>query len=405
MGKDKSWLEKTPIEFQVVTTACCWPQTEEQADRLDRLLRRSIDWTRLLRIAHRNRVKGLVFASLWTRGNLIPGVVLEELKAASLTLLRDNVIAARYATCLTAEFAASGISVAVVKGAPLGQMLYGALNLRQGKDIDLLVPETSLEAADNALRRNGHIRSAAPSAATAQELQAYRIYRSHYEYEPGPGKPQVELHWRLHLNPHFGPSSYPESGWQTVAFEPGIRIHTLGDLDLLCYLCAHGSTHAWSRLKWIVDIATLLASTPDLAVPLLKRSRQQNTERAACQALLLAHDLFGTPLPPAMAAPTIAVRLLHRIARDTLTFGGAEQEIAEGPFLLRQVYFSQLLLSTSFRQLLAGFHNQLLAPAISRGPLSSRAARIAAPLRSVYRWLWRTANPYLGEHGRVDQAK
>jgi len=393
MGKDRSWLEKTPIEFQVVTTACCWPQTEEVVARLDGLLRRSIDWSRLLRIAHRNRVKGLVFSSLSTQGDRVPIAVLKELRAASLSLLRDNVIAARYATHLTDEFAASGMSVATVKGAPLGQMLYKTLHLRHGKDIDLLVAEASLEAADSALRREGHIRYAPPLSATPKELQAYRIYRSHYEYEPGPGRPQVELHWRLHLNPHFGPASYPEPEWQTVAFEPGIRIRTLGDLDLLCYLCAHGSTHAWSRLKWIVDVATMLAAHPDLAGPLLERSRQQNTERAAAQALLLAHDLFGTPIPSAMAAPPIAVRLLRGIARDTLTFGGAEQEIADGPFLLRQVYFSQLLLSTSLRQLLAGFHNQLLAPAVSRGPLSSRAARVAAPLRSVYRWIWRTANP------------
>ncbi|ADV81039.1 nucleotidyltransferase domain-containing protein [Terriglobus saanensis] len=389
----KSWLEKTPIEFQVVVAACCGPQTEVHIERLERLLRSSIDWSRLLRIAHRNRVKGLVFSSLSTHGDLVPLVVLEELKAASLTLLRDNVIAARYATYLTEELAASGIRVATVKGAPLGQKLYGALNLRHGKDIDLLIPEASLEAADAVLRCSGHIRSAPPPSATPHELQAYRIYRSHYEYEPGPGKPQVELHWRLHLNPCFGPLSYPETEWQTIAFAPGIRVRTLGDLDLLCYLCAHGSTHAWSRLKWIVDIAAMLRSDPDLAAPFLERSRQQNTERAACQALMMAHDLFGTPLPSTVPAPGIAVRLLHRIAQKTLTFGGAEQEIAEGPFLLRQVYFSQLLLSTSFRQLLTGLHNQLLAPAASRGSLSSRAARVAAPLRFVYRWLWRTANP------------
>jgi hypothetical protein len=141
-------------------------------------------------------------------------------------------------------------------------MLYGALHLRHGKDIDLLIHEASLEAADEILHRNGRVRYAPPLAATPRELKAYRIYRSHYEYAPAPGRPQVELHWRLHLNPLFGPASYPESGWQTFAFEPKIRVRTLGELDLVCYLCAHRSTHASSRLKWLVHIVAILRVNP-----------------------------------------------------------------------------------------------------------------------------------------------
>jgi hypothetical protein len=403
MGSVRSWLEATPIEFQVTVAACGWPQTQVEIDRFERLLGYSIDWKRVLRIARRNRVKGLVFSSLQQQGVCLPVEVADELKDASLTLLRENFFAARYATSLTEEFAAAGVSVATVKGAPLGQMLYGALHVRHGKDIDLLIHEASLEAADEILRRNGHVRYAPPLAATPRELKAYRIYRSHYEYAPAPGRPPVELHWRLHLNPLFGPASYPESGWQTFVFEPKIRVRTLGELDLLCYLCAHGSTHAWSRLKWLVDIVAILRVNPALASALLKQSRIQNTERAACQALLLARDLFALPLPGDMPSPGIAVRLLVRIGRETLTYGGGEEEIAEGPFLLRQVYLSQLLLSTTPRQFLAGLHIQLLAPAVSRGALSTRAARLAAPLRSVYRWLWEvgTAGRYTPPGGGI----
>ena len=41
-------------------------------------------------------------------------------------------------------------------------------------------------------------------------------------------------------------------------------LRTMGEEDLLAYLCMHGALHWWNRLKWLADVNALLAQTPDI---------------------------------------------------------------------------------------------------------------------------------------------
>jgi hypothetical protein len=60
-------------------------------------------------------------------------------------------------------------------------------------------------------------------------------------------------------------------------------------------LAVHGASSAWFRLKWVADLAALLAPLPGAAIEqLYARSQALGAGRAAVQALLLADMLFGT---------------------------------------------------------------------------------------------------------------
>jgi hypothetical protein len=70
---------------------------------------------------------------------------------------------------------------------------------------------------------------------------------------------------------------------------------TLAGDELFAYLCVHGASSAWFRLKWIADLAALLSScSPGEIARLYERSQQLGAGRPTAQALLLASATFGT---------------------------------------------------------------------------------------------------------------
>ena len=107
---------------------------------------------------------------------------------------------------------------------------------------------------------------------------------------------QIELHWRLFLNPHLvdGPMAVAS---QVVRLSDTANLRTLSEEDLFCYLCMHGALHWWNQLKWVADIGALLATAPDNAERFNNSAKVKGAGRAAAQAMLLCKQLLDTPLP------------------------------------------------------------------------------------------------------------
>lgn len=76
---------------------------------------------------------------------------------------------------------------------------------------------------------------------------------------------------------------------------PGVRLPTLRTEELFAYLCVHGASSAWFRLKWLTDTAAFLhgRSSEDIE-HLYTRSQALGAGRAAGQALLLADAIYGS---------------------------------------------------------------------------------------------------------------
>jgi hypothetical protein len=105
----------------------------------------------------------------------------------------------------------------------------------------------------------------------------------------------LELHTRLADNPQLIPSITVGSPTQSVDVAAGIRLPTLAVDELFAYLCVHGASSAWFRLKWIADLAAILDGLPPAELERLHdRSLQLGAGRASGQAMLLADRLFGT---------------------------------------------------------------------------------------------------------------
>jgi hypothetical protein len=68
--------------------------------------------------------------------------------------------------------------------------------------------------------------------------------------------------------------------------------------DQLIYLCAHGTWHRWAKLKWIADVAGLLARSPALdGEALRRRAEDGGALRRVRLGMGLARELLGAPVP------------------------------------------------------------------------------------------------------------
>jgi hypothetical protein len=112
---------------------------------------------------------------------------------------------------------------------------------------------------------------------------------------------------------------------------------------MFAHLCVHGASSAWFRLKWIADLASLLSRWGGDLQHLFQRSQPLGAGRSAGQALLLAHRLFETALPPHLLQSLESdrsIRWLSKIALEQLL----APEPGDRPFGTAMIHASQLRL-------------------------------------------------------------
>jgi hypothetical protein len=142
---------------------------------------------------------------------------------------------------------------------------------------------------------------------------------------------------------------------QRIDLGDGRTAATLQTDDLFAYLCAHGGSHGWFRLKWLADVAALLGDAAPEERERLYRSAEARGEKwSAGQALLLVEDLFDLPLPADLSAELRGDRRIRRLVRaafDLIAGPGADAEMEGRRFGYARVLFADWLLIRDGRDL------------------------------------------------------
>jgi len=370
-----------PREFELVAACCRWPPSPARDLAVLAAAERS-DWTLTARIAERNRVEGLVWNALKQAGASVPAEIGERLQAAAARITRQNLLLTAESLRLSASLDGARVRHLFVKGISLGALAYGSIGPKMGWDIDLLVPLDALDPAAAALEAAGY-RLILPSGPKARERLG--LWHRHWKesvWARDGGELIVELHSRLNDNPLLLPDVGPDSPSQRVEVSKGRFLTTLRTDELFAYLCVHGASSAWFRLKWIADVGALIGDRPPREIErLYRRSQDMGTGRAAAQALLLCERLLATPLPPELAAELRSDRMnrwlvaiaLRKLAGRTLTAELDEKLLGTGTIHLMQF---ALLPGLGFKY--AELRRQLVNP----------ADRIAFPLPKALAFLY-----------------
>jgi len=348
------------------------------------------DWQRVLRIAARHRVSGLVAEGVRDAAIALPGAVAARLAQEEARIALHNVRSAAETHRLSQALAGDGIDVLVLKGVTLNLLAYGGLGLKESRDIDLLVAPDAFAAASRTLAACGYNRiSPAPELDDAEAAAWMARCKEAAWLHPSEGH-LVELHVALADNAAMIAGIGLESPRQRVDLGGGRTVETLADAELLAYLFLHGATHGWSRLKWLADVNAMLTTrSQDRIDAAYRAALAHGAGRGAAQGLLLCERLFGLDLGVALADELKAdsrTRYMVRVALDLIAGRFVETELDDSRFGTIPLHISHFFLQPGLKVKL-GILSQKLRTPFSAGE-GGRIPILSSAL-SIPVWLWR----------------
>lgn len=265
----------------------------------------------------------------------IPSDVFNRFAAAADHLTMQNLRVAAECGALRHRFDAVAIPILFVKGISLAQLAYGNILVKSGWDIDILVPPAAAPEAAVVLRNLGYEPRVPARLADAPAVATWhRLFKESVWYNSARGT-HVELHTSLADHAMLLRDIGIFSPCREVQIGAHLSLPTLAAEELFAYLCVHGASSAWFRLKWIADVAALLAHCDRAEIlRLYGRSQELGAARAADVALILCYDLFQTDLDhrfvEKLRAPAATRRLIDAV-RQSLTGRAIATELSELP--------------------------------------------------------------------------
>ncbi len=348
-------------EFQLAVQ-CCRRHFAPDNDRHIAELGKLTDWPRFLQFVRRHRVQALVWQSL-SEGGVVPPPVADALCADAGLITEQNLRAAVESARLLESFGKAGVPLLFVKGLTVSKLAYGHAFLKMSQDIDILVPGDRIAAAAAELQRLGYRLTVPAVPPQSQRFEAWHAKRKESVWRSPDGL-QLELHSRLADSRDLIPGIGLGSPRQDVEVAPAIVLPTLARDELFAYLCVHGASSAWFRLKWITDLAALVHDcTGDEIRHLYDRSQQLGAGRAAAQALLLASRVYSTPALPGLDRQAVHRWLAAAAWKQMLR----DDEPTSVRFGTATIHLTQLFLLPGIRFPLREFARQIADIAAQRG--------------------------------------
>ncbi len=337
-----------PIEFRLAVACCRAAFDAAAAENVRACASSGVDWNLFVAVAGRHRIEGLAWSSLDRLGIAVPTEIKERLSARARSIADHNLRAAAESARLVKAFGEAGIDLLFIKGLTVAKLAYGNPYLKMGADLDILAPLDRITDAAALLGTRGY-RPVVPATSHPARLAAWHRRRKESVWVSEETRLHLELHGRLAENPHLIREIGLSSPRQMVEVAAGIVLPTLARDPLFAYLCVHGTSSGWHRLKWLADLAALLDGVDERQIDRLYAASQGlGAGRAAGQALLLAHLLFETPIGAALKqrlGDDRGTRWLVRIALSQMAGRADLKETTDVRFGTLTIHLTQLLLA------------------------------------------------------------
>jgi hypothetical protein len=280
---------------------------ERVAERFGKAM--AAEWSSFLRLMDEQGTGPLAASALLEPDEeLLPGEVrtalAERVRLANLraAVLVDELLA------IVDAFEKRGIEVVAHKGPALSLLAYGRVGVRDSVDLDLVVRESDVDAAERVLRGRGYRRHS-PGDLRPRVEAAWRRAWNETEFVSADDWVFVDLHWRI--CPERFPFRVDAPGlWRGLGRAPlgGRGVPVFRPEAQVVLLSVHGAKDRWERLVWLCDLDRLVRTSPTLEWDdVLGTAEEARCVRATALGLVLALNLLGTPLPPAVRSlPALA---------------------------------------------------------------------------------------------------
>ena len=280
------------------------------AQRLEQLLRKPMDWPHLLELADEHGMLPLLAARL---SGLDEAIVPSEVRQKLRTWQRAQTV---FTLSLTAElfrlldrFATAGIEVLLTKGPVLAARCYGDAGSRQYTDLDLIVRDKDIQRSTEAMIASGYEPKIPLKAIEAKKFPGEYVFaHSHTRL-------LVEFHtertFRYHPRPLPVEKLFERRA--CVRFD-GHDVPALATEDELILICIHAAKHFWTRLMWVADVAALVSRQKVDWDRAMSAGREVGAERMLRVGLRLAADVLGARLPAQVASDVHSDATAERVA-------------------------------------------------------------------------------------------
>ena len=331
------------------------------------------DWADFMRISQAHGILAVAWLALRPLGADVDEVAAAELKLAYEANTRRNLLMLGELRTILGALTQHGIRALAWKGPVLAHRAYGDIALRQFFDLDLLIRQTKVNAAQAVLESLGF---RTDKAMTDHEQTAYVDHQGELELVRPRDGMWVELHSAV-VPSYYARGLSGDDWWQrVVSVEVGrVEVEALDPIDEMHTLCVHGSKHRWNRLAWILDVAMLArVLTEEQWSEVLAAARDAGTLRMVRLGQLLAADLCGAAIPD---------RLL-RAARDDRTAAALARTVARTLFDQRPSRFDALAFHARMRERSRDQLGYLVSVAFTPSGADWEALRLPRPLFPFY---------------------
>lgn len=277
----------------------------------------NIDWDLFLKLIIRHRVWHQILAVTRIQTNfLIPihSKLNDICHKDTLILLR--MVAATVS--IADLFAKHHIQYCFLKGITLSVQLYEAINQRPCKDIDIWIDKKNYQKAMSLLESLGYQKVHPIYKLEGFQEKYHLAHKRDIKFYHPQHKVQVELHFRLS---YFGVDFFPLSSEISKSIKLfDQEILTLKDDYHLLYLMIHGAAHAWSRLRWLYDIALYINAKKCNLNNVVNLATQLGCDYIVEQALIMVDTHFGVNDPLLESLVKKAGKKSKLLAKSGLNF-------------------------------------------------------------------------------------
>jgi hypothetical protein len=312
-----------PCAEMELLLCCAHTRTNpEMSKRIREAARKEIDWFQFIRLALRHDTLSLIYWNLQRIcPDIVPSGVLQPLRARHEAEAAEARLLAKELMEILGFLDSHGIPAVPFKGPALAVRLYGDLSLRGFGDLDIMICERDVVRARHLLIDRGY----APASVETGDLNQF--LHDHHELllYRADGNVRVDLHWRF-TSRTACLAGDPERFLQHLETLSvvGEQMRSLRPETYLLLLSIHAAKHRWVQLKFICDIAEIVA-VPDLDWNfVLQEANDLGLKRVLGTGLLLAQGLLGASVPPKLAQDLRVDRTAKALAAQACTHLFAE---------------------------------------------------------------------------------
>lgn len=264
--------------------------------RIKNLIHSDLNWDYLLKIAS---IHGLQPLLNWQLNRICPDRIpvefMDTLKEFLNRNAKRNLFFMQEIIEIIKTLKGHYIESVPYKGPVLTQQVYGNLSMRQFGDLDLMVKREDVPIVKDILISKGYEPEFDLDSVQEQNyLKTQRELKFFHELKGI----SLELHWEfagVFLNLPSNAEEIFLDDLKSVDIG-GVSIPEISPENLLLILSIHNASHQWSRLAWLVDVATLISNQKINLKKVLEISRKLSIQKILFINLYMCQILFNLEL-------------------------------------------------------------------------------------------------------------